>query len=717
MRSVQTRFLPGCGIQLACAGLLLAACASYASGGPELAPYPVTAEVAQVDDYHGISVADPYRWLEDLDSADTAAWVEAQNEVSFSYLEDLPGRSRIRARMEELWNYERFSTPTFEGGRRFYTRNDGLQNQSVLYVVDSTSSSERVLLDPNTLSADGTVSMSGWSVSHDGRYLAYALSEGGSDWREWHVRDIDNGRDLADVIRWTKFTGATWGPDNKGFYYTGYPEPEGDALSEVNENATVYFHVLGSGQEQDQVIFQRPDQPRWGFGTGLSDDGRWLFVSGSEGTERKNRLWARDLAKGGDFVGVFLEFDAQYTVVGTRGDDFYVQTTLDAPLGRVFAVQMEESGPGARREIIAQQKDALGSVAYLGHKLVASYLHEAYSQLRVHDLDGRHLYYAELPTMGSLGGISGRWDDDQTWFSFSSFTFPPSIYHLDLGTGATHLEKRPVVPFDPARYSVHQVWYPSKDGTRVPMFLVHRSDLERNGEQPTLLYGYGGFNISMTPRFQPALITWLEMGGVYAMPNLRGGGEFGHAWHEAGTVHDKQNVFDDFIAAAEWLIDQGYTHPERLAIRGGSNGGLLVGACMTQRPDLYGACLPAVGVLDMLRYHRFTIGWAWASDYGTSDDAAQFRTLMRYSPLHNVRPGTAYPPTLITTGDHDDRVVPSHSFKFASTLQQAQAGAAPVLIRIETRGGHGGGKPTSMILDELADQWAFLAFHLGIQSW
>lgn len=695
---------------LSAAGLL-AGCAQPGITTGDIT-YPLTATVDQVDVYHGTEVADPYRWLEDLDGPATREWIEAQNDLTFSYLDEIPFRGQIRDRLEELWNYEKFGVPREEGGQYFYTYNDGLQNQSVLYTMDSLDGDARVLIDPNTFSADGTVSLAGWSPSPDGRYLAYAVSEGGSDWREWKVRDVMTGKDLDDHLEWTKFTGASWHPDSSGFYYTGYPTPEDDALGDLNENATIYFHKLGTPQSDDPVVFARPDQPRWGFGAGVTEDGRWLLVFGSEGTARKNRLWAKNLADGGDFLPLYTDFDAQYTVIGSEEDTLYIRTTRDAPRAMVIATEVDPDGDLQERVILPQASDVLSGVTVVGERLVATYLHDAHSQVKVYDLDGLHQYDLELPAIGSVGGFAGKETEREGFFHFSSFTYPPTIFRIDYHTGKTTMFRQPEVDFDPMDYAVEQVWYDSKDGTRVPMFLVRQAEAEADFTNPTLLYGYGGFNISLTPSFSPGNLAWVEMGGVYAVANLRGGGEFGAEWHQAGTIHNKQNVFDDFIAAAEYLTNEGWTRSDLLTIRGGSNGGLLVGACMTQRPDLFAVALPAVGVLDMLRYHLFTIGWAWASDYGTVDDADQFRSLIEYSPVHNVELGRHYPSTLVTTGDHDDRVVPSHSYKFASALQRAQGGMDPVLIRIETRGGHGGGKPTSMILDEIADLWAFSWFEM-----
>ncbi len=696
--------------------LLLAACGApgHLRPGASL-DYPQTATVDHLDVYHGVTVADPYRWLEDADSAETAAWVREQNAVTDAYLSRLSGRGAIRARLTELWNYARSGVPVAEGGRLFTTRNDGLQDQAILYVQDAPDAAPRVLLDPNTLSADGTVALGEWEVSPDGEWLAYSLSSGGSDWREWRVREVATATDLPDLLEWSKFSGAAWAPDSSGFWYSRYPEPEGDELTAANSDQKLWFHRRGTPQSEDVIAYERPEHPKWGFGAEVSEDGRYLVISGWEGTERKNRVWYRDLEGGAEVVGLFTDFDASYQVVGNEGTTWFVFTTKDAPRGRVIAVDLASPQAAAWRDVVPQGEDALTEVAFLGGALVCHFLHDASSRLLVVETDGRLRHEVALPALGTAGGISGTAEGDRAWFAFSSFTYPSSVLELDLASGAVAPHFRPAVDFDPADFRVEQVWYASPDGTRVPMFLVSRRDGPQ-GPKPVQLYGYGGFNIPITPSFSVANLVWLEMGGVLAVANIRGGGEFGRDWHQAGTVHHKQNVFDDFIAAGEWLVANGWTTPAQLAIRGGSNGGLLVGACLNQRPDLFGAALPAVGVMDMLRFHRFTIGWAWTSDYGSSEDPEQFRTLLAYSPYHNIRPGMRYPAVMVTTGDHDDRVVPAHSFKYAAALQKAQGGPEPVLIRIETRGGHGAGKPTSMRIAEYADMWAFLQEELGMPA-
>jgi len=679
-------------------------------------PYPDTRKVDQTDDYFGTVVADPYRWLEDDNSPETAAWVEAQNRVTFNYLEQIPSREEIRQRLTELWNYERFGLPRRRGDYYIYTRNDGLQNQAVYYKAPTLDAEPEVLLDPNALSPDGTVAVSGTSISRDGRYLAYALSESGSDWMRWKVREIATGRDLDDEVRWSKFSGAAWLRDGSGFYYSRYEAPaEGAALTEVNRNQRLYFHAVGTSQDEDRLVYARPDEPDWGFNAEVTDDGRYLVISQWEGTEPKNRVFVKDLSQGDDApVLPFLDdFDAEYVVLGNDDTTFYVLTTQGAPRRRIVAIRLGHAGPSDWKTIVPQGpgQDVISDATLAGNRIIVTWRVDAQDKLRVYELDGSGATSIALPGIGSVA-VQGDRDQPEAFYAFTSFTTPTTIYRYDVATGTSSVFRQPDVAFDPADYETHQVFYTSKDGTRVPMFISHRKGLQRNGRARTYLYGYGGFNISMTPAFSPANLAWMERGGVFAVPNLRGGGEYGQEWHDAGRLDRKQNVFDDFIAAAEYLIAEGYTSPRSLAIGGGSNGGLLVGAVMTQRPDLFGAALPAVGVMDMLRFHRFTIGWAWTSDYGSSETKEGFDVLYRYSPLHNLKPGTSYPATLITTADHDDRVVPAHSFKFAAALQAAQAGDAPVLIRIETKAGHGAGKHTSKQIEEAADKWAFLEANL-----
>jgi prolyl oligopeptidase len=669
-----------------------------------------------VDVYHGQAVPDPYRWLEDLDSEQTRAWVEAQNRLTFDYLQRIPARQRLLERLTQLWNYEKYSQPFKEGGRYFYFKNDGLQNQSVLYTQESLEAEARVLLDPNTLSEDGTVALSGIAISRDGRYLAYGLSRSGSDWQEWKVRDIETGEDLPDHLRWIKFSGASWTPDGQGFFYSRYDEPPpGREYESANYFQKLYYHRLGTPQSEDLLVYHRPDQKEWGFAGGVTEDGNYLIISVWRGTDPKNLLFYKDLRDpNSPVVELIREFEAEYSFVGNDGSRFWLLTDLDAPRRRLVAIDLDN--PGQVQEVIPEAEETLQGVSLINNQFVAFYLKDAHTQIKTFALDGTYLGAIPLPGLGSASGFGGKRYDTETFYTFTSFTTPPTIYRYDFTTGRSTLFRQPQVDFDPQAYEVQQVFYPSKDGTRIPMFLVHRRGLARTGDHPTLLYGYGGFGISLTPSFSVGLVAWLEMGGVYAQPNLRGGGEYGEAWHQAGTKLNKQKVFDDFIAAAEWLVANGYTNPSKLAISGGSNGGLLVGACLTQRPDLFAAALPAVGVFDMLRFHKFTIGWAWISEYGSPEDPEEFKALYAYSPLHNLKPGTVYPATLITTADHDDRVVPAHSFKFAAALQAAQGGSQPILIRIDTKAGHGAGKPTTKLIEETADRWAFLVEVLGIQT-
>ena len=678
--------------------------------------YPVTARTNQVDDYHGVKVADPYRWLEDDNAPATKAWVEAQNKVTFAYLEQIPERARLKQRLTQLWNFERYGIPFKRGARYFFSKNDGLQNQSVIYTLSSLEAEATVLLDPNKLSADGTVALSGLAVSEDGRHVAYGLATSGSDWQEWKVRDVATGQDLADHLKWVKFSGASWTHDHQGFFYSRYDEPApGTQLSGVNYFQKVYYHRLGTPQSDDKLIYHRPDHKDWGFGGQVSDDGRYLVITVSEGTDPKNRVFYRDLERPeAPVVELLTDFDASYNFIDNDGPVFWFHTDLEAPRGRVVAIDTTKPQRANWREVVPQAAETLRGVNLLNRQFVANYLKDAHTVIRILQTNGQLAREIALPGIGTASGFEGRRDDKETFYSYTSFNTPPIIFRHDMTRGVSSVFRQAKLAFQPADYETLQVFYPSRDGTRVPMFITHRRGFAPNGHTPVYLYGYGGFNISLTPSFSVPELVWLELGGVYAMPNLRGGGEYGEDWHQAGTKLKKQNVFDDFIAAAEWLIKNHYTSSDKLAIGGRSNGGLLVGACLAQRPELYGATLPGVGVMDMLRFHKFTIGWAWTSDYGSAEAPDLFRGLYAYSPLHNLKPGVRYPPTLITTADHDDRVVPAHSFKFAATLQAAQAGDAPTLIRIDTRAGHGAGKPTAKLIEEAADKWAFLVHTLGM---
>jgi len=704
-------------VSIAVCGLILVVALSASDeGSMSRLTYPRAKTVDQMDDYHGVKVADPYRWLEDTDSSDTHAWVEAENKVTFSYLEQIPYRKAIHERLTKLWNYERFGVPEKQGSRYFYQHNTGLQNQSVLYVAESLNAEPRVLLDPNTLSSDGTVALVGHAVSDDGKLLAYGTSASGSDWMEWRVRDVDSGKDMADVIKWVKFSGASWTKDGKSFYYSRYDEPkQGAPLRDANYFQKLYVHHLGTEQSEDQLVYERPDNKELGFAGQVTDDGHYLVITVWQGTSPKNRLYYKDLTKpNADVVKLLDDFDAEYQFVDNDGGVFWIKTDLDAPRGKLIAIDTQHPERSNWKTIVPQGKDKLNAANVVNNLFVLAYLRDAKTEVRVHDLQGKFLRNVDLPGIGTAEGFAGKRKDKETFYAFTSFIVPTSIYRYELETGKSSVFRQPKVDFDPSQYETEQVFYTSKDGTRIPMFLTHKKGLKKDGQNPVLLYAYGGFNISLTPAFSVPNLVWLEMGGVYAQPNLRGGGEYGEEWHQAGTKLKKQNVFDDFISAGEWLVANHYTTPARLAIRGGSNGGLLVGACLTQRPDLFGATLPQVGVMDMLRFHKFTIGWAWTSDYGSSDDPEIFKALYAYSPLHNLKPGTKYPATLVTTADHDDRVVPGHSFKFAATLQADQAGTAPVLIRIETKAGHGAGKPISKQIEEISDSWAFLARNLNM---
>jgi prolyl oligopeptidase len=699
--------------------LLAAACTPVKKEtAAERLVYPVTKKTGQVDTYHGQEVADPYRWLEDIDSADTAAWVKAQNEVTQAYLEKIPGRDRLVARATEIWNFNRWGVPSREGKQWFWFKNDGLQNQSVLYIGDKPDSEGRALLDPNSLSTDGTVALKDTAFSADGKFMAYGLSSGGSDWEEWRVLDVAKGEPTEDVLKWVKFSAVDWSRDGKGFWYSRYDEPQGEnALKAKNEYQKLYFHKRGTPQSDDVLVYERKDQPDWSFGADASDDGRYLVISVSRGTEQKNLVLYKDLkakGKAAEIKELISEWKAEYEFLGNVGSKFYFRTDDGAPRSRVISIDVTRPAAKNWKTVVDQNEDALVSAHLIGGQLVLNYLHDASSRLRRFDLNGKAKGDITLPGLGTVAGIEGRAADKLMHYSFASYTTPTSIYSYDIAKGKSALLHAPTSAFDGSQYETRQVFYTSKDGTRVPMFITGKKDLVLDGSNPTILYGYGGFKIPQVPGFSPSVATWLDQGGVFAVANLRGGGEYGREWHEAGTKLTKQNVFDDFIAAAEYLIAEKYTNPQRLAIRGGSNGGLLVAATELQRPDLFAAAVPAVGVLDMLRFREFTIGKAWESDYGSVLNAEEFAALRAYSPLHNVKPGVNYPATLITTGDHDDRVFPAHSFKFAAAMQAANPKGRPHLIRIDVRAGHGQGKPTAKQIAEAADVYAFILNAFGL---
>jgi prolyl oligopeptidase len=677
--------------------------------------YPVTAKVDTVDDYFGTKVPDPFRWLENDTSAETSAWVEAQNAVTNAYLDAIPYREKIRERLTKIWNYPRYGVPFREGPYYFFFKNDGLQNQSVLYFRKGLDGTIGVLLDPNTLSEDGTIALAGTSVSRDGKYLAYSLARSGSDWNEICVMEIESGKNLPDTLKWVKFSGMSWQGD--GFYYSRYDEPvKGKELSNKNEFHKVYFHKVGTDQKEDRLVYENLKFPLRNYGASVTEDERFLILYESESTSG-TALYYRDLQKKPEmpFKQLAAGFDYEYGVVDNLGDQLLVITNNEAPRKKLVLMDPANPEPKAWKTIIPEREDVLESVTLAGEFLVSEYMQNAASKAFIYNTSGKFLEEMNLPGIGTLAGFSGKKGDNTAFYGYTSFTFPSTIYKYDVAKNSSEVYNRPEIDFDPEKYEVKQVFYASKDKTTIPMFIVHRKDLKLDGTNPTLLYGYGGFNISLTPNFSLSRLLFLENGGVYAVANLRGGGEYGEDWHKAGTKERKQNVFDDFIAAAEYLIAEKYTSSEKLAIMGGSNGGLLVGACMTQRPELFKVAIPQVGVLDMLRYHKFTIGWAWASDYGTSETKEGFDYLYKYSPLHNLRDSVQYPATLAFTADHDDRVVPAHTFKFMAALQEKQTGDNPVLVRIETKAGHGAGKPTAKQIDETTDLWSFVFFNLGMK--
>ena len=679
--------------------------------------YPKAPAADVKDVLHGISIEDPFRPLEEIDSAETRAWAEAQAALANGYLSKLPGRQKIVDRLKTLMDYDRLGLPSTEAGRVFFSRKTGLQNQGVLFWKEVTpDAKEQVLLDPNLLSADGTVALSGWDVSRDGKRLAYGISRSGSDWNEWKIRDISSGKDETDLLKWIKFNRPSWNHAGDALYYGRFEAPpEGQVLKQKNENQKVYLHRLGDPQEKDQLIYARPDHPQWGFSCGETDDGRFLLIHVSEGTAVENGLFYKDLKAGADapVVELLKDFDADYSFVGNDDGAFYLLTTKNAPNKKLIALDIAKPAMEHWRTILPETKFPLSSVEYVGGKFIATRMVDAHDVVTVHDTSGKEIGKIEVPGLGIASGFRSHQSDTVTYYFVTNFTTPGEIYRYDTVTGKSTLTELSKVNFDPTLYEVQQVFYPSKDGTKIPMFLCHKKGLVKNGQNAVLMTGYGGFDISLKPAFSTSTIAWMDMGGVFAQVNLRGGGEYGQAWHDDGRRFKKQNVFDDFIAAGEWLIKEKITSSKKLGIYGGSNGGLLVAACLNQRPDLFGAAVPAVGVHDMLRFHKFTIGWAWQDEYGKPDDEAAFKNILKYSPLHNVKK-TAYPPTLVLTGDHDDRVFPAHSFKYAAALQQNQTGPAPILLRVDLKAGHGAGKPTAKLIDETADKFAFLAEALGM---
>ena len=679
--------------------------------------YPKTERVDLVEPQFGIPVADPYRWLENDVRTDARVhdWVAAENAVTEAYLDQLPGRAFFRKRIKQIFDFERFGVPEKKGGRYFYSKNNGLQNQAVLYVRDTLDAVPRLLIDPNSWSKDGATALAEWVASEDGRKLLYSVQDGGTDWRTLKVLDVDTRRALDDEVKWVKYSGLAWAKDGSGFYYSRFPEPESsDQFQSLNENHIIYFHRLGTQQGADTLIFAEPDRPKLNNSAEVSDDGRWLIVSGSQGTDEAYDITLIDLTRPGATPLRFVTgLKDNWHYLGNRGDIFYWSTNRGAPRLRIVAADIRRPA-GELRDVVAEDAATLDGASIVGDRVIASYLVDAKTEIRTFDLDGEPKGIVALPGIGTAAGFDGDPGDPETFFAFTSFNYPTTIFRYDSATGATEIFAQPKVAFDPSRIAVEQRFYASKDGTRIPIFLVHRKDRPLTAAAPTLLYGYGGFNVSLTPAFSVTQLAWVEQGGVFALANLRGGGEYGKAWHDAGRLANKQNVFDDFIAAAEYLIAQGITTKDQLAINGGSNGGLLVGAVVNQRPDLFAAALPAVGVMDMLRFDRFTAGRYWVDDYGYPSKEADFRRLYAYSPYHNIRSGTDYPAILVTTADTDDRVVPGHSFKYAAALQAADIGDRPHLIRIETRAGHGSGKPTDKIIEEYADMWAFIAQWTGM---
>ncbi|HEX2717458.1 MAG TPA: prolyl oligopeptidase family serine peptidase [Gemmatimonadaceae bacterium] len=705
---------------------LLALLASLALATPVVAQqrvqYPQTKTVDVVDDYHGTKVGDPYRWLEDLNSPETAEWVKAENDVTNAYLATLPNREQIRKRITELWNYPRVSTPYWEGGHWFYSRNSGLQRQSVIYMRDALNGPERIALDPNTLSPDGSIALSGFVPSPDGKRIAYGQSEGGADWTTYYVRELGAGKQTTDTVRWVRFSGVSWTHDGKGFFYGRYPEPkEGQALVGALRDRRIYYHVIGTPQSADRLIYERPDDPELFTGVEVDESGRYLLVYASRGTSPKNELYIADMGNartpnvGAPIRPIYTGHDAEYSPLGIWRGVMYLQTDRDAPRRKIISVPLAKPAASNWKTLVPETKNVIEGASMVAGRIAVRTLEDVASVIRIYNLAGRVQDSVALPGLGTASTISGRFERPEMFYSFTSPLYPTTVFRYDSPTRRSRPFEKPQLKFDPTKFETKRVFYPSKDGTRVPMFITHRKGLVLDGSNPTMLYAYGGFNISTLPGFSSHVPMWLEMGGVWATANLRGGGEYGEEWHQAGMFEKKQNVFDDFIAAAEYLIREKYTSPSKLAIQGGSNGGLLVGAMLTQRPDLFAAALPAVGVMDMLRFHKFTGGKFWTVEYGSADDSTAFKYLRAYSPLQNIKPGTCYPATLVTTADHDDRVVPSHSFKFTAEMQKAQGCDKPVLIRVETQGSHGY-RPTDKRIAELTDQWAFTAQNLGVSA-
>ncbi len=671
--------------------------------------YPETRKSDHVDNYHGTEVPDPYRWLEDDNSEETEAWVKAQNKVTYAYLSRIPFRDELEERLTKVWNYPKMSPPVKRQGLYFYSYNSGLQNQSVIYKMNSLEEEGQVFLDPNQLSEDGTVALSAFAVSHDARYAGYGISRAGSDWQEFYVRDIETGKDLDDQIKWIKFSGISWYRD--GFFYSRYPKPaKGDQLTAENENNKVFYHKVGTPQSEDMLVYEDPTHPQRSFSVGITDDEKYAVITATESTT--GNAFGFKKVEDDSFTWLTDKFDHNFRAVGNQNDLLFVLTDFEAPKYQLIGIDLNNPARENWKIILPEQEEVLQTCSFMGGKLIAQYMQDAHDVVRVYDSEGNFLHDVGLSGIGSVGGFGGDKEEEITFYTFESYDVPPVIYKYDIRENRSEVFYESEVDFEQSMYETNQVFYKSKDGTTVPMFIVHKKGIERNGDHPTLLSGYGGFNVSRTPGFSAARAVWLEQGGIYALANIRGGGEYGEEWHQAGIVFNKQNVFDDFIAAAEYLVDKKYTSPDRLGIQGGSNGGLLIGAVINQRPELFAAALPAVGVMDMLRFHKFTIGRYWIADYGSSDDPEQFKYIYEYSPLHNIGSDKEYPAVMVTTADHDDRVVPAHSFKYIATLQERYQGDEPVIIRIETDAGHGGGKPTSKYIEEVRDEYAFLWYNM-----
>jgi len=674
--------------------------------------YPETKKINHIDEYHGVKIADPYRWLEDLNSEETKEWIEAQNKLTNNYLSNIPYREKIKKRLTELWNYERYSTPFKVGDYYVYSKNDGLQEQNVYYIQKGINGEPEILIDPNKLSPDGSVSLSGIFFSHDNKYLSYGISRGGSDWREFYIMEVSTKKLLEDKILWSKFSGNAWYKD--GFFYAKYDEPKsGEELKQSNQFQKIFYHKVGTPQTQDELILEDKENPKRLFGVNVTDDEKYLIISVSEGSSSYNLLWYKNLSANSSIIKLIDNFEAEYNFIDNIDDKFLVLTNYQAPNNKLILIDLKNPSKENWKTIIPESKNVIQNVSRIGGKLIVTYLQDASSKVSVYTESGNYLYDIKLPTLGTVLGFSGKNNDTETFYTFTSFTYPPTIYRYDVKNNKSTLFKKSNIKFNMEDYETKQIFYESKDGTKIPLFIVHKKGLKLNGDNPTLLYAYGGFNISQQPTFSIPRIPLLENNFVFALACLRGGNEYGEEWHKAGMLSNKQNVFDDFIAAAEWLIKNKYTSPEKLAIQGASNGGLLIGAVINQRPELFKVAFPMVGVMDMLRFHKFTIGWAWVSEYGSSDNPEQFEYLLKYSPLHNIK-NVEYPATLVTTADHDDRVFPAHSFKYIATLQEKNTGKNPTLIRIETKVGHGTGTSTSKSIELYTDLWSFMFFNLGI---